>query len=120
VSYSVQQVVWYLHLIFRGTTAEELFNAFQKLQTLMELKPFDNYNYLMSVDVANMPGGEKRVTLKGVYGDSMVLRQGVLANNIWIYWTFDPAVEIRQFLIPYDKDLWRNFFNVAFDSVLRT
>lgn len=82
----------------------------------MDVQPFDNYEYLSNVDAANMPQGEQRVTLKGMYGGTMILRQGVIENHIWIYWTHNSVVKRVQFSIPFDEKvevLWEEFFDVA-------
>jgi hypothetical protein len=105
------------NLLIRRSTAEELFRAYQKLQDAMDIQPFHNYECILGVDAVILPDGEQRVTVKGResgrYGGSMILRQGVLPNIVWVYWAPDTDIRRTQSSIPYDKVLWDIFFDVA-------
>lgn len=97
---------------FSLSSAQEVYNAFQKLE-IAEYKCFDDFQDLLSVDAWYIPGGEQRVTLYRAQGGSIVLRQGVFVNHIWIIWNPMFDEESEPFIIPYSKVLWDEFFNVA-------
>jgi len=90
-----------------------VFSAFQKLQNGMEIKYFYQCSEIEMVDACFLPDGEQRVTLKRTYDGTMVLRQGVLANHIWVYWSPRSDKKSEQSMVRYDIDHWNEFFYVA-------
>jgi hypothetical protein len=90
-----------------------VFSAFQKLQNGMEIKYFYQCSEVEMVDAWVLPDGEQRVTLKRRYAGTMVLRQGVLANHIWVYWSHNSDKKSEQSMVRYDIDHWNEFFYVA-------
>jgi hypothetical protein len=79
----------------------------------MEIKYFHQWPEFEMVDAWVLPDGEQRVTLKRRYAGTMVLRQGVLANHIWVYWSHKSDKKSEQSTDRYDIDHWNQFFNVA-------
>jgi len=90
-----------------------VFSSFQKLQNAMAIKYCYQCSEIEMVDDCVLPDGEQRVALKRRYGGAMVLRQGVLENHIWVYWSSHPDKKSEQSMIRYDIDHWNEFFNVA-------
>ena len=79
----------------------------------MEIKYFYQCSDIERVDACVLPDGEQRVTLKRRYAGTMILREGVLANNIWVYWSHHSDEKSEQSVIHYDMDHWNEFFYVA-------
>jgi hypothetical protein len=79
----------------------------------MEIKYFHQWPEFEMVDACVLPDGEQRVTLKRRYAGTMVLRQGVLANHIWVYWSHNSDKKSEQSMVRYDIDHWNEFFYVA-------
>jgi hypothetical protein len=90
-----------------------VFSAFQKLQNGMDIKYFHHCGDIEMVDACVLPDGEQRVTLKRRHGGTMILRQGILANHIWVYWSPHLDKKSEQSMIRYDIDHWNQFFYVA-------
>ena len=83
----------------------------------MDIKHFYISYEIMNVDVSYLPEGEQRVTLNRRYGGTMVLRQGVLLNHVWVYWSPNSDKRREQFMIRYDIDSWNEFFKAASDAI---
>jgi hypothetical protein len=64
---------------------------------------------LESVDTSVMPDGEQRVTLKRRYAGTMVLRQGVLPQYIWVHWSPNSDKKSEQSVIRNDINHWNQF-----------
>lgn len=79
----------------------------------MDIKYFYQCSEVERVDACVLPDGEQRVTLKRRYAGTMVLRQGVLPNNIWVYWSANSDKKSEQSMIRYDNEHWNEFFHVA-------
>ena len=79
----------------------------------MKIKYFYQFSEIETVDACVLPDGEQQVTLKRRYAGAMVLRQGVQANHIWVYWSPNPDKKSELSMIPYDIDQWNEFFYVA-------
>jgi hypothetical protein len=79
----------------------------------MDIKHFYQCSEIEMVDACVLPDGEQRVTLKRRYAGTMLLRQGVLANHIWVYWSPRSDIKSVQSIIRYDIDHWNEFFSVA-------
>jgi hypothetical protein len=90
-----------------------VFSAFQKVQNGMEKKYFSESSEIELVDACDLPDEEQRVTLKKRHAGTMILRQGVLRNHIWVYWSPNSDKERVQSMIRYDMEHWNNFFDVA-------
>ena len=79
----------------------------------MKIKYFYHSNELEQLDSRVFPGGEERVILKLRYGGKMILRQGVLANHICVYWNSNSDINWENFLILLDVNRWKEFFEVV-------
>jgi hypothetical protein len=89
-----------------------VFNAFQKLN-VEEYRSFDDFQELSGVDACYIPGGEQRVTLYRAQGGSLVLRKGIYIHHLCIVWNPESKERSVPFMIPYDKVVWNEFFNIA-------
>lgn len=94
------------------SSAQEVFNAFQKLD-VEEYRSFDDFQKLSGVDACYIPECEQRVTLYRAQGGSLVLRKGVLIHHLWIVWNPESKERSVPFMIPCDRAVWDEFFNIA-------
>jgi hypothetical protein len=94
-----------------------VYSAFQKIQNGMAIKYFYQSSEIELVDACVLPDGEEQVTLKRRYAGTMILKQGVKANHIWVNWSPNSdklsECDSEQSVINCDMDHWNEFFYVA-------